>query len=78
MDTAAHTLTTLFAQLGLDNSDNAIEAFIQQHAGSLRDSTPLDQAPFWSPAQASFLNEAIREDAEWAEAADSLSALLRS
>ncbi|MCG8391532.1 MAG: DUF2789 domain-containing protein [Pseudomonadales bacterium] len=77
MDTATHDLNTLFAQLGLDNSDEAIEDFIHQHAGKLSDAMHLHQAPFWNEAQSAFLAEAIREDADWAEAVDSLSALLR-
>ncbi|WP_300521820.1 DUF2789 domain-containing protein [Alcanivorax sp.] len=77
MDTATHDLPTLFAQLGLDNSDSAIEDFIHQYAGTLKDSMHLHQAPFWNDAQARFLADAIREDADWAEAVDSLSALLR-
>ena len=38
MDTATHDLPTLFAQLGLENSDAAIEDFIHQYAGTLKDS----------------------------------------
>ncbi len=77
MDTATHDLPTLFAQLGLDNSDEAIEGFIHTYAGTLKDSAHLHQAPFWNAGQARFLADAIREDADWAEAVDSLSALLR-
>ena len=77
MDTATHNLNTLFAQLGLDDSDADIETFIQDHAGQLSHSTPLHKAPFWSESQAKFLAESVREDADWAEVVDSLSALLR-
>ena len=35
MDTATHDLNTLFAQLGLANSDDDIEDFIHQHGGQL-------------------------------------------
>jgi hypothetical protein len=77
MYTATHDLPTLFAQLGLDNSDEAIEDFIHTYAGTLKDSAHLHQAPFWNAGQARFLADAIREDADWAEAVDSLSALLR-
>lgn len=77
MDTATHDLQTLFAQLGLDNSDADIEEFIHQHAGTLSDSMHLHQAPFWSASQAKFLAESVRDDADWAEVVDSLSALLR-
>lgn len=77
MDTAAHDLNTLFDQLGLASSDPDIEDFIHQHGGTLTDSMHLHQAPFWNESQAKFLAEAIREDAEWAETVDTLSALLR-
>ena len=77
MDTATHDLPTLFAQLGLDNSDEAIEDFIHTYAGTLKDSAHLHQAPFWNAGQARFLADTLREDPDWAEAVDSLSALLR-
>ena len=77
MDTATHDLNALFAQLGLDNSDADIEEFINTHAGELSISMQLHQAPFWSESQARFLAESVREDADWAEVVDSLSALLR-
>ncbi|EKF74324.1 hypothetical protein A11A3_08995 [Alcanivorax hongdengensis A-11-3] len=77
MDTATHDLNSLFSQLGLASNDQAIEDFIHDHAGQLEASMHLHQAPFWNDSQARFLAEAIREDAQWAEAVDSLSALLR-
>ncbi|MDX1803518.1 MAG: DUF2789 domain-containing protein [Alcanivorax sp.] len=77
MDTATHDLTTLFAQLGLDNSRDAIEDFVRQHGGELGATMALHQAAFWTPSQARFLADAIDEDADWAEAVDSLDALLR-
>ncbi|MGB2246739.1 MAG: DUF2789 domain-containing protein [Alcanivorax sediminis] len=77
MDTATHDLNTLFAQLGLDNSDDDIEEFIHTHSGQLSPSMQLHQAPFWTVSQARFLVEAVREDADWSEVVDSLSALLR-
>ena len=77
MDTATHNLNTLFAQLGLDDSDAAIEDFIRRHAGELRLSMNLHQAPFWTESQARFLAESVSDDADWAEVVDSLSALLR-
>ncbi|MEE2870986.1 MAG: DUF2789 family protein, partial [Pseudomonadota bacterium] len=43
MDTATHDLNTLFAQLGLANSDDDIEDFIHQHGGQLADSMHLHQ-----------------------------------
>jgi hypothetical protein len=35
------------------------------------------QASFWTQAQASFLREAIEEDADWAELVDQLDVMLR-
>ncbi len=49
LETHAPTLETLFAQLGLDNSQEAIESFIEQHPIPHDMDTP--QAPFWSTAQ---------------------------
>lgn len=70
------TLADLFAQLGLDADDAAQRAFIAAHA-PLPANLPLPDAPFWTPAQATFLREALLEDAEWAEVVDELDALLR-
>jgi len=70
------TLAELFAQLGLDADGAAQRAFIAAHA-PLPAYLPLPDAPFWTPAQATFLREALLEDAEWAEVVDELDALLR-
>jgi hypothetical protein len=70
------TLADLFAQLGLDANEAAQRAFIAAHA-PLPKNLPLPDAPFWTPAQATFLREALLEDAEWAEVVDELDALLR-
>ncbi len=75
MDTSSHTIYTLFAQLGLPNSDTAIEAFVKNN--HLPDEVPLERAAFWSAGQAQFLHEAISDDADWAEVVDQLDARLR-
>ncbi len=36
METSAHDLNALFAQLGLDNSDDAIEAFLKNSRACLK------------------------------------------
>ena len=77
MDTNLHTLNTLFAQLGLPNSDDAIARFITTH-GLFTQEVPLHQASFWSDAQADFLREAISSDSDWAEVVDELNIRLRS
>jgi hypothetical protein len=76
MDTSKHALPELFAQLGLQADDEGIRAFIDLHR-PLAAHLKLHQAPWWQPAQAAFLKEAFDQDAEWAEAADELDALLR-
>ena len=76
MDTTPHTLSTLFEQLGLSADGDSIRSFIQQHR-PLDSAVPLAEAPFWSEGQAAFIQEAIEEDADWAERVDELDALLR-
>ncbi len=65
------TMHDLFAQLGLDHDEEAVQAFISRHR-PLPEQLPLHQAPFWTPAQARFLEEQIKADAEWAPAIDQL------
>uniref|UniRef100_A0A486XIC5 DUF2789 domain-containing protein n=1 Tax=Rheinheimera sp. BAL341 TaxID=1708203 RepID=A0A486XIC5_9GAMM len=74
MDTSVHNLKTLFAQLGLRNSENDIAQFLSQH--KLAAGTAIEDAPFWQPSQASFLRESLKQDAEWCEIIDELSSLL--
>ena len=76
MDTTSHTLSTLFEQLGLPGDGNSISSFIKQHR-PLDPAVPLAEAPWWSEGQAAFIQEAIEEDADWAERVDELDALLR-
>ena len=75
MDVSSKTLGTLFEQLGLQNDAASIDAFIQSHAILNKDG-PIWAEPFWSSSQASFLREALEEDADWAEIVDELSNLL--
>ncbi|MGC9385808.1 MAG: DUF2789 domain-containing protein [Hydrogenovibrio sp.] len=76
METSAHDLNALFAQLGLDNSDEAIDAFLQKQP-RLSQVTLLHEASLWNPAQAAFLKEAVEDDADWADAVNHLDTLLR-
>lgn len=71
-----HRFTDLFAQLGLPSDPHAIATFIGLHA-PLADDLDLADAPFWSPAQASFLREQRLQDADWAELVDQLNLALR-
>lgn len=74
MDTSPHTLAALFQQLGLPNDGASIESFLAAHR--LGPGEDLAEAPFWTPAQAAFLREALVEDADWCEQADELAARL--
>ncbi|MBX3680524.1 MAG: DUF2789 domain-containing protein [Rhodocyclaceae bacterium] len=76
METPIHSINNLFAQLGLPSDTAAIDNFIAQHR-PLASGIELADAPFWSGAQASFLREEVREDADWAEIVDQLDARLR-
>jgi hypothetical protein len=75
MDTSNHDMKGLFAQLGLPNSDTAIDNFIQNN--HLPSEIPMENAAFWSAGQAQFLRESIAQDADWAEVVDHLDAQLR-
>jgi Protein of unknown function (DUF2789) len=76
MEMHTHTLSQLFAQLGLPDDKAAIERFITSHA-PLADHLDLVEAPFWSPAQATLLRTERAKDADWVELIDSLDALMR-
>ncbi len=75
MHTPAYTLNTLFAQMGLESSDEAIDAFISTH-GPIPGGIELCEAPCWNAAQAALLKEALVDDSDWAEVVDQLDALL--
>ncbi|KPC28188.1 Uncharacterized protein ABJ99_3345 [Pseudomonas syringae pv. cilantro] len=74
MDLTTATLNDLFAQLGLGSEDKDIDAFVAAH--QLDDDVKLIDAQFWTPQQAAFLKELLREDAEWAPVVDDLNARL--
>lgn len=76
LDTSVHSLSGLFAQLGLPNSPREIDDFIQHHH-PLPQAEPLSKASFWTEAQATFLRDAIANDSDWAEVVDELNVLLR-
>ncbi len=77
MDVSTHSLNSLFAQLGLPDDPVSIEGFINTHA-PLPEHVVLHEAVFWTPAQAAFLREEIRGDADWAEVVDQLNVRLRA
>lgn len=76
MEGQLHTMSNLFAQLGLSSDEAAIEAFIASHR-PLENGTALYRAPFWNAAQRGFLKEEIIEDADWAAVIDELNERLR-
>ena len=77
MEPGVHSINSLFRQLGLPDSDTDIENFIHSHQ-PLPGSLCLQDATFWSPAQAEFLREALDDDADWAAVVDELDARLHT
>lgn len=75
MNAQQHTMSNLFAQLGLPADEAAIENFIATHR-PLESSTALYRAPFWTASQKAFLKEEIIEDADWAAVIDELNGRL--
>lgn len=75
MDTSSHTIEELFQQLGLEDSSEAIDAFITNHP--LTKGMTLTDAPYWSQAQAEFLKQALKQNEDWAEVVGTFDAQLR-
>ena len=69
-----YTLNELFAQLGLDSSDEAIDKFISEH--KLNKDQSLIDADFWTDSQRAFLKEEWKRDAAWVEIIDYLNVRL--
>ncbi|MBS1131423.1 MAG: hypothetical protein H6R16_2425 [Proteobacteria bacterium] len=76
MHAQQHTMSNLFAQLGLPSEQAAVENFIATHR-PLENGVALYRAPFWSAAQRAFLKEEIIEDADWSAVIDELNGRLR-
>ncbi|PKO41319.1 MAG: DUF2789 domain-containing protein [Betaproteobacteria bacterium HGW-Betaproteobacteria-4] len=76
MQAQLHTMSNLFAQLGLPSEEAGVESFIAAHR-PLENEIPLYRAPFWSDAQRAFLKEEIIEDADWSAVIDELNMRLR-
>ncbi len=76
MEAPTHNLTSLFKQLGLDNTNDAIDEFINNNK-PLPGSVELHHADFWNASQASFLKQVKDDDADWAEIVDQLDTMLR-
>lgn len=75
MESQLHTLSNLFAQLGLPSEPAAVDQFIAAHR-PLEQGVALYRAPFWSASQRAFLKEEIIEDADWAGVIDELNVRL--
>lgn len=76
MDTTETRMTTLFEQLGLEASHEAIAAFILGH--QLPADVKVTEAPYWSPSQRQFLGEQLKQDADWAIVVDELNEALHA
>ncbi|HEX9595542.1 MAG TPA: DUF2789 family protein, partial [Anaerolineales bacterium] len=61
MQAPAYSLNTLFAQLGLEHSDEAIDKFIREHA-PIPATVTLSEAPCWNESQRKLLTESIAND----------------
>ncbi len=72
-----HSFSELFAQLGLPNHPEEIRHFIWQHS-PLDPQLRIEEAPFWTPAQACLLREELAANADWAQLVDQLNAALRT
>lgn len=71
-----HRFSELFSQLGLPADVASIQSFLITHS-PLASRIRLEDAPFWTDAQANLLREEILIDADWAEVVDRLNAALR-
>ena len=75
MDTSSHNMKSLFDQLGLPSEGDQIERFISQHR-TRTGLDPLEGAPFWSPSQARFIQQALSDDSDWSEVVDELTSAI--
>jgi hypothetical protein len=76
MDDFEHSMSDLFAQLGLANSAREIDRFIHTNR-PIPENVLLPDAECWTQSQADFLREAIADDSDWAELVDQLNSRLR-
>lgn len=69
-----YTINDLFAQLGLDSSDEAIDAFVDKN--KLAKDEELIKSDIWDDNQRMFLQEEWTKDAAWVEVIDDLNVRL--
>ena len=70
----SYSINDLFAQLGLDSSDAAIDAFIENN--QLSKDEDLTKSKIWDEKQRMFLQEEWKKDAVWVEIIDELNVRL--
>lgn len=75
MNAHLHTMSHLFAQLGLPAEPSAIDNFIADHR-PLGDGIVLCHASFWTTSQRNFLREEFVGDADWVGVIDELNVRL--
>lgn len=75
MYTEAHSIKTLFEQLGLPSTESGIQTFLHNH--QLHGKETIENASFWNASQATFIRDAKENDANWAVVVDELDAMLR-
>ena len=69
-----YNMNELFAQLGLESSDEAIDRFIENN--QLAKEEKLTEASIWNDNQLMFLQEEWEKDAAWVEVIDELNVRL--
>ena len=75
MEPIDHDMCALFAQLGLPSQPDEVRRFIHRHR-PLANGVRLDEAGFWTPAQAALLRDALQQDSDWSGVVDRLNAAL--
>ena len=65
-----YSMNELFAQLGLDSSDEAIDSFVENN--KLAKEEKLIEAAVWNDNQRAFLQEEWNKDAAWVEVINDL------
>ena len=65
-----YNMNELFAQLGLDSADEAIDSFVENN--KLAKEEKLIEAAVWNDNQRAFLQEEWNKDAAWVEVIDDL------
>ena len=69
-----YNMNALFAQLGLESSDEAIDDFIEKN--QLTKDEKLIEADIWTDNQRMFLQEEWKKDAAWVVVIDELNVRL--